>query len=163
MQIAIGADHAGYELKNKLVKFLEQAGHDVYDAGAYGLYPTDDYPDFALKVAERVANGDVDRGILICDSGIGVDIVANKVPGIRSALVNDERLAKLTREHNNSNVLSLGAMLVDEDKAKRIVDEWMRAIFSEADRHKRRLEKISEIERREVLLHEEEMKDDGGE
>jgi len=148
LRIAIGADHAGYELKEKLKEYLREQGHEVIDVGAAHYEPGDDYPKFAERAARLVGRGEADRGILVCDSGIGVDIVANKVPGVRSALVHDEALAKLTREHNDSNVLSLGAMFMDTDKAKRIVGNWLGTEFSRAERHERRIREIAEMERR---------------
>ena len=150
MKIAIGADHAGFELKEMLKEYLEDEDYQVIDAGALSFEPTDDYPEYAAEVGRMVAGGAADRGILVCDSGIGVDIVANKIPGVRSALVFDEELAKITRQHNNSNVLSLGAMFVDEEKAKRIVDNFLKTDFSHAERHERRIHEIEKIERQEA-------------
>lgn len=150
MKVAIGADHAGYELKEKLKDFLKLEGHEVVDVGAREYDPGDDYPHFAIAAAEMVSNGKVDRGVLVCDSGIGVDIVANKLPGVRSALVHDEELAKLTRQHNDSNVLALGAMFLDESKAKRITKNWLDTEFSHADRHERRIREIAELEKTET-------------
>ena len=149
MKIAIAADHAGFALKERLKEYLKRQGHEVIDAGPPTYQPGDDYPDFAAPAAEMVARGEVDRGIVICDSGIGVDIVANKIPGVRSALINDEHLAKLTREHNDTNVLALGAICVDEQKARRIVKVWLETPFSGAERHERRLRQIEELEKRE--------------
>lgn len=149
MKISIAADHAGYDLKEKLKLFLKQEGHRVVDTGAHSFDPTDDYPDYAAPAAEMVARGEVDRAILVCDSGIGVDIVANKVPGVRSALVHDEELARLTRQHNDTNVLSLGAMFLDEPRARRIVKNWLDTPFSQAERHERRIRKIEELEEKE--------------
>lgn len=150
MKIAIGADHAGYRLKEKIKSFLEMEGHEVVDVGAHIYEPTDDYPQFAIPTAEMVANGEVDRGILVCDSGIGVDIAANKFPGVRSALVHDEQLAVQTRLHNDSNILSLGAMFMDENKANRIVKNWLETEFSGVERHQRRIDEIRNLERREM-------------
>mgnify|MGYP000940992495 CR=1 FL=1 len=147
MKIAIGADHAGFELKEKLREFLQDDDYDVIDVGPAAFQPGDDYPIYAAQVARMVSSGEADRGILICDSGIGVDIVANRFAGVRSALVHDEELAKITRQHNDSNVLSLGAMIVDEDKAKRIVTNWLETEFSHAERHQRRIEEIEELDR----------------
>lgn len=150
MKVAIGADHAGFELKEKLKNYLEDEGYEVHDAGALAYEPLDDYPLYAAPVAEMVASGEADRGILVCDSGIGVDIVANKVPGVRSALVHDEQLAVLTRQHNDTNVLSIGAMFVNEEKAKRIAKNWLETEFSGAERHARRINEIEELEEREL-------------
>lgn len=162
MKVAIGADHAGFELKEKIEEFLKQEGHEVVDVGAHEYDRGDDYPRFAAPVAEMVSRGEVDRGVVVCDSGIGVDIVANKVPGVRSALVNDEQLAVQTRLHNDTNVLALGAMLLNEDKAKQITKNWLETEFSHADRHERRIREIEDIERQEIILHEN-MIDDNGE
>lgn len=150
MKIAVASDHAGFELKERLRVYLQHEGYDVADLGPRTYTPGDDYPDFAGPAAEMVSKGEADRAILVCDSGIGVDIVANKLPGVRSALVHDEELARLTREHNDTNVLALGSMFVDEEKAKRIAKNWLETEFSDADRHKRRLAKITELERREL-------------
>ncbi|MBI2844286.1 MAG: ribose-5-phosphate isomerase [Armatimonadetes bacterium] len=150
MKIAIAADHAGYELKERLKSYLTHEGHNVVDLGPESYEPTDDYPDYAIPAAEMVARGEADRGILVCDSGIGVDIAANKIPGVRSALVHDEELAKLTRQHNDTNVLSLGSMFVDETKARKIVKNWLDTPFSRAERHERRIRKIEKLEQREV-------------
>lgn len=147
MKIAIGADHAGFELKEKLREFLQDDDYEVIDAGALAFQPGDDYPIYAAQVGRMVSTGEVDRGILVCDSGIGVDIVANRFPGVRSALVHDEELAKITRQHNDSNVLALGAMIVDEAKAQRIVTNWLETEFSHAERHQRRIEEIEELDR----------------
>jgi len=146
MKIAIGADHAGYELKEKLKDFLIDENHEVTDVGAATYNRDDDYPIFAAEVGRMVSKGEVDRGIVVCDSGIGVDIVANKFPGVRSALVHDEELAKQTREHNDTNVLALGAMFMDDEKAERIAEIWLETDFSGADRHRRRVEEIERME-----------------
>lgn len=155
MRVAIAADHAGYDLKEKLKLYLKQEGYQIMDAGPMSYESTDDYPDYAAQAALMVSNGEVDRGIVICDSGIGVDIVANKFPGVRSALVHDEELAKTTRQHNDTNVLALGAMYMDEAKARRIVKNWLDTPFSGAERHARRIRKIQEIEDIERLGDEE--------
>lgn len=151
MKITIAADHAGFELKEKLKDYLMQEGYEVVDVGAHEFQKSDDYPEYAAPAAIMVGNGEVERGILVCDSGIGVDIVANKVPGVRSALVHDEELARITRQHNDTNVLSLGSMFMDEDKAKRIVKNWLDTEFSHVDRHERRVNEITDLERRETI------------
>ncbi len=163
MKIAIGADHAGYDLKEKLKKHLQEQGYEVVDVGAHSYDKNDDYPDFARGVADLVGEQKVDRGILVCDSGIGVDIVANKTPGVRSALVHSVDLARRTREHNDTNVLSLGSMLVDEDTAVQITRTWLETDFTGEERHARRIAKIEDIERSEISVHAEEAKDDGDE
>lgn len=147
MRIAIGADHAGFQLKEKLREFLQEEDYEVVDVGPSAFDPGDDYPVFAAEVGRMVSGGEAERGVLVCDSGIGVDIVANKFPGVRSALVHDEELARTTRLHNDTNVLSLGAMMVDEDKARRIVTNWLETDFSGEERHQRRVEEIEELER----------------
>lgn len=147
MKIAIGADHAGFELKEKLREFLQDEDYEIIDVGPLAFEPGDDYPIYAAQVGRMVSVGDADRGILVCDSGIGVDIVANRFPGVRSALVHDEELAKITRQHNDSNVLCLGAMFLDDTKAERIVTNWLETEFSHAERHERRIEEIEELDR----------------
>lgn len=146
MKIAIGADHAGFHMKENLKEYLKQEGHDVVDVGALEYKPGDDYPAYAATAAEMVANGDADRGIVVCDTGIGVDIVANKIPGVRSALVHNTELATRTREHNDTNVLSLGAVTLDYDTARQISKIWLETPFSDAERHKRRIQEIEELE-----------------
>ena len=162
MKVALGADHAGFELKEKIKQFLVEQGHEPADAGAMSFDPGDDYPFFAEKAAEMVADGKADRGIVVCNTGIGVDIVANKVPGVRSALVHNEELAKRTRQHNDTNVLALGAMFLDEDQARGIVQNWLDTDFSGADRHSRRIREIADIERHEIIAHLDEAMDDDG-
>jgi ribose 5-phosphate isomerase B len=146
MKIAIGSDHAGFELKESIREMLEDEDYEVIDAGPFELNEHDDYPIYAAGVARLVSEGKADRGILVCDSGIGVDIVANKFRGIRSALVHDMELAKLTRQHNDSNVLCLGALFVDGIQAERVVRNWLDEPFSGAERHVRRLSEIADLE-----------------
>lgn len=142
MKIAIGADHGGLEHKNRIKEFLEGKGIVVKDFGTYSEDSTD-YNEFALKVAESVRDKEYDRGILVCGTGIGMSIMANKVHGIRAALVHDLFTAKATREHNNSNVLAMGGRIISIEKALEIVDVWVSTEFSDEDRHIRRVEKIS--------------------
>lgn len=144
MRIALGADHAGYELKNKIREYLQQQGIDVQDEGT-NSGDSVDYPDFALKVGTDVASHAADRGILVCGTGIGMAISANKVHGIRAANVNTEYEAQISREHNDLNVLTLGARILDEQKALKIVDLWLKTPFS-GDRHQRRVSKMMAIE-----------------
>lgn len=146
MKISIGSDHAGFELKEKMKKFIEELGHEYVDFGTNSNESVD-YPDFALKVAESVASKESDRGILICGAGIGMSMAANKVPGIRAALCTDPEMARLSREHNNANILTFGARLMDEDTVKEIVRVFLTTDFAE-DRHLRRIDKIKEIERK---------------
>ncbi|WP_159885329.1 ribose 5-phosphate isomerase B [Paenibacillus puerhi] len=145
MKIAMGADHAGYRLKDELKPFIESLGHEVVD---YGCSCTDsvDYPDYALKVCEEVVSGGADKGILICGTGIGMTIAANKVPGIRCALVHDLFSAKATREHNDSNVLSLGERVVGPGVAQEIVKIWLETEFSNGERHLNRVGKVKALE-----------------
>ena len=145
MKIAIGGDHASPALKAKVVAHLKASGHDVCD---YGTYTPDavDYPDFALKVAEAVAGKNADLGILICGTGIGISIAANKVKGIRCALCSDTFSAHATREHNDANVLAFGERVVGEGLALDIVDTFISTEFSGAQRHADRIAKITAIE-----------------
>ncbi len=148
MKIVLGADHAGYELKDKIKQHLQQQGVDVRDEGTSSPDSVD-YPDYARLVAHDVAEQRADLGILVCGSGIGMAIAANKVDGIRAANVSTEYEAQMSREHNNANVLALGARIVGADEAFRIVDKWLSAQFA-GGRHERRVEKIMAIEKEEV-------------
>jgi ribose 5-phosphate isomerase B len=146
MRVAIGADHAGYALKERLKQELESLGHQVVDIGTYSGAPPVDYPDFCFPVGELVARGEVERGIVLGGSGIGESIAANKVPGVRAALVHSDETARLTREHNDSNVLALGGRTTrDYDDAARWLRIWLDTPF-EAGRHLRRIHKIHEYE-----------------
>ena len=147
MKIALGADHAGFDLKQKVKQHLEQKGFQVDDRGTTSSDSVD-YPDFARKVAEEVAGKQADLGILVCGSGIGMAITANKVDGIRAANVSTEYEAQMSREHNNANVLTLGARIINADEAFRIVDKWLGTQFA-GGRHERRVEKIMAIEKEE--------------
>jgi ribose 5-phosphate isomerase B len=146
MKIAIGSDHAGFELKEKIKKYLKELDHDYKDLGIDSNESVD-YPDYGLKVAEAVAKKEFDRGILICGSGIGMCMVANKVPGIRAALCHNVETAKLSREHNDANVLTFGARMIGEDAAKDIVKVWLKTEFL-GGRHLRRVNKIKDIEKK---------------
>jgi ribose 5-phosphate isomerase B len=148
MRVAIASDHAGFELKEKIKKFLKELNHEYEDFGTHSNESVD-YPDYALKVAESVAKKEFERGILICGSGIGMSIAANKIPGIRAALCHSVEMAKLSREHNDANVLTLGARIIDEATAKEIVKVWLSTEFL-GNRHLRRINKIKEIERKYV-------------
>ena len=139
--IAIGSDHGGFELKQKLIAHLEQGGMEVKDMGCYGKESCD-YPVFGQAVAKAVAAGECEKGIVICTTGIGMSMVANKVEGVRCALCGDAYSAKMTRLHNNANVLSLGAGIVGENLAKEIVDVFLNTPFSEEERHQRRVNMI---------------------
>jgi ribose 5-phosphate isomerase B len=144
MKIALGADHRGFELKEKIKKYLTDLGHQVTDFGTHSNQSVD-YPDFGFKVAESVAKGKSDFGITFCWTGNGMNMVANKVKGIRSALCINEEMARLTRAHNNANVLALASKFVSEDQAKKIVDVWLSTEF-EGGRHKPRIDKIIAFE-----------------
>jgi ribose 5-phosphate isomerase B len=145
MKIALGADHAGFELKEKIKQKLAAQGIVVDDRGTNSTASCD-YPDFARAVAEEVAAHGADLGILVCSTGIGMSIAANKVPGIRAAKVDTEFEAERSREHNDANVLTLGASVISEDVASNIVDKWLATPFA-GGRHERRVEKITAIER----------------
>jgi ribose 5-phosphate isomerase B len=147
MKIALGADHAGFELKEKVRGYLQKNGYEVQDEGTVSNESVD-YPDFAKKVAEDVVEKRAELGILVCGSGIGMSIAANKVPGIRAANVASEYDAQYSREHNDANVLALGARTLDEPKAITIIDKWLKTPFA-GGRHQRRVDKIAAIEREE--------------
>jgi ribose 5-phosphate isomerase B len=146
VRIAIGSDHAGFALKEDLGSFLRDEGHEVLDVGTHSAEPVD-YPSFCAKVARAVANGSVQRGIVLGGSGQGEQITANKVPGVRAALCNDLYAARLSREHNDANVLGIGAWIVAPTLAKEIIRTWL-ATFA-GGRHERRVRQISEIEQGE--------------
>lgn len=145
--IAIGCDHGGYELKLEVIKHLEEKGFEVKDFGCDSTNSVD-YPDYAYPVAKAVANGECEKGILICGTGIGMSIAANKVKGIRCALCGDTFSAHATREHNDSNVLAMGARVTGLNLALDIVDAWLGAEFM-GQRHLQRIEKITKIENSE--------------
>ncbi len=145
--IYIGADHRGYKLKEALKIYLQELNYVCEDLGAKELIPDDDYPDYAILVAEKVAEDpENNRGILICGSGVGVDIVANKIRNIRSALCFDVKQARMSRNDDNANILSLSADFISEDLAKEIVKTWLETPFSGLEHHVRRIEKIRKIE-----------------
>src|SRR5579862_4283305 len=145
MKVALGADHGGFELKEKIRQHLVDRGVSVEDIGTHSAAPVD-YPDYARAVGEKVVAQRADRGILVCGAGIGMSIAANKIPGIRAANVHTEVEAQLSREHNNANVLTLGGRLIDDASALKIVDRWLNTEFSKDSRHVQRLEKITELE-----------------
>lgn len=141
--IPIAADHAGYEMKQKLVAELAAAGYHPEDLGAHTDEPQDDYPDYAHPLAEEVSSGKARRGILLCGSGVGMDIVANRYRGVRAALAWEPLIAELSRKHNNSNVLVLPARFITDEQAVDIMKRWLTTDF-EGGRHERRIEKIEE-------------------
>jgi len=140
MQISIGCDHAALDAKNEVVSFLESLGHDILDAGTHTTESCD-YPDFAAEVSKKVQSGEVNRGILICGTGLGMSIAANRFQGVRAALCYTEELAELSRLHNDANVLCLGARTQSVDSMKSIISLWLTTDW-EGERHGRRLEKI---------------------
>lgn len=146
MKIYTASDHGGYQYKEKLKKYLNEQGYEVEDIGAHGLNPDDDYPDFVFPLAERVSKDPGSLGIALGRSGNGEAIAANKIKGIRAALCVNGEMAQKAREHNNANILSLGADYVSLKDAKKVVETFLKTPFSNADRHKRRLEKITRYE-----------------
>jgi len=146
MRIAVGADHAGYDLKGELVRRLEEAGHDVVDVGTDSAESTD-YPLFAEPAARMVAGGDAERGVLVCGSGVGVSIVANKVDGVRAVNAHDVGEASMARRHNDVNVLTLSGKRLSPEEADAIVGTFLDTAF-EGGRHERRVALIGEVERR---------------
>ena len=145
MKIAVGCDHGALALKNKLVSHLEAKGYEVKDFGTYTL-DSCDYPEFAGAAAKAVASGECEKGIVLCTTGIGVSIAANKVKGIRCALLSDLMTAKLPREHNDTNMMALGAGVVGEMLALQIADMWLGTEFSGDARHQRRINKLMALE-----------------
>ena len=144
MKVAIASDHRGYHLKEKVIALLKSRGHEVIDDGPASDTSVD-YPDFAALVAKKVSSGEVERGILICGTGIGMAISANKFPGVRAAACTDEVTAELSRRHNDLNVLCLSGDLLSSRSIERLVDIWMKTDF-EGGRHQRRVEKIRDLE-----------------
>ena len=147
MKVAIGADHAGFDLKTVLVEHLISRGIEVDDFGAFELVPTDDFVEYAHAVAKTVASGAHDRGILICSSGIGMSVAANKVRGIRAALCTTEHMAHLARSDNDANVLALGGGEIGPNLARSIVDTWLDTEFADKPRYVRRIGKLELPER----------------
>ena len=145
MKIAIGCDHGALALKEAAIAHLEKKGYEVKDFGTYSL-DSCDYPDFAAPAAQAVASGECDKGIVLCTTGIGVSITANKVKGIRCALLSDVMSARLTREHNDTNMMAIGAGVVGQMLALQIVDTWVGTEFSGEPRHQRRIDKLMAVE-----------------
>lgn len=146
MRISIGADHAGFDLKELLRKELESEGHQVIDVGAYEYQAGDDYPDFAAAVGRAIAAGDVERGILICGSGVGACIAANKINGVRACLCHDIYSASQGVEHDDMNVLCLGSLIIGRALASKLVEGFLSASFLGYERYKRRRDKVSALE-----------------
>lgn len=147
MKIAIGSDHAGFSYKRVLAEELAATGHDIEDVGTFGPESVD-YPDYALAVAEKVAAGTVERGILICGSAVGVCVVANKVPSVRAGICHDTYSARQCVEHDDVNVLCLGERVIGIELARAVVDAFLAARFTGEPRHQRRLDKVNGVERR---------------
>lgn len=143
--ITIGSDHGGFELKEAIKSLLVDRAVIVQDLGTDNGNSVD-YPDFAEKVARKVSSGEADKGILVCGTGIGMSIVANKFPGVRAALATDTYMAKMAKQHNNANILVLGGRVIDKNEAREMVEIWMDTEF-EGGRHQVRLEKIKELEK----------------
>lgn len=146
--VAVGADHGGFPLKKELTPWLESQGYRVLDLGADSLEPADDYPDFAEAAGMAIASGQAERGIIICGSGVGATVAANKIPGIRACLCHDVYSARQGVEHDELNVLCLGARIISIELAKELVTAFLNAAFTGEDRHRRRLAKVAAIEQR---------------
>ena len=146
MKISIACDHGAVNMKNMLVSYLESKGHEVTDFGTHTTASCD-YPEFAAAAANAVASGECERGIVLCTTGIGMSIAANKVKGIRCALLSDPVSARLTREHNDTNMMALGAGVVGQIMAQQIVEIWLGTEFSGGERHQRRIDKMMALEK----------------
>ena len=147
MRVAIGADHAGFELKGLIIDHLAQAGHEIFDVGTHSEEPVD-YPDYARAVAEAILSGNADRGVLVCGSGVGACVAANKLAGIRAGLCHDTYSAHQGVEHDDMNVLCLGARVIGPELALELVSAFLAARFSGEERHRRRVAKIEALERK---------------
>ena len=145
--IAVGSDHGGYELKEQIIKYLKDRHLEVKDFGTCDCTTSVDYPDYGLAVAEAVKNGECEKGIIVCGTGVGISIAANKVAGIRAALCTDCYTAKMSREHNNANILALGGRVVGLGLALEILEIWLNTEFAEG-RHATRVNKICDIEKK---------------
>src|SRR4051812_29934076 len=146
MRVGIATDHGGFSLKEKMVAQLRAAGHEVLDSGAHSPCPDDDYPDVVIPLARAVAEGKVDRGVAICGSGVGASVCANKVPGVRAALIHDHFSARQGVEDDHMNILCMGGRTVGPAVALDLVQTFLAAEFSEAPRHLRRLSKVASLE-----------------
>lgn len=144
MKVAVGCDHGGFVLKDAVISTLEELGAQVVDMGTYSTESVD-YPVYGKKVADAVANGECDLGVVMCGTGIGISIAANKVKGIRAAVVTDEFMAEMTKRHNNANIIALGGRVITPEKAKSLVKAWYTAEF-EGGRHQKRIDMITQIE-----------------
>lgn len=146
MKIAIASDHGGFNLKSLLISLVNEIGHEALDLGAHHLEPKDDYPDFARYIGQAIQHHQADRGILLCGSGVGASIAANKLTGVRAAICHDSYSARQGVEHDDMNVLCLGARIVGDELAKELVRAFLSAKFTNEDRHRRRLEKVLALE-----------------
>lgn len=146
MKIAVAADHNGYDLKNLIYSLMSDAGHEVTDVGPHEVDPLDDYPDYAKPLAEGVSTGKYDRGIMICGSGVGASVAANKVKGVRAAVCHDIYSAHQGVEHDDMNILCLGSRIVGLEVAKELVKAFLTAEYTHEERHQRRLEKVISME-----------------
>ncbi|MDP6153668.1 MAG: ribose 5-phosphate isomerase B [Phycisphaeraceae bacterium] len=146
MIIAVACDHGGYPLKAELVQLLESLGHEVRNLGAHELDPADDYPDYARYVGQAIQHGHADRGVIICGSGVGACVAANKMKGVRAGLCHDTYSARQCVEHDDVNVLCLGARIVGVELARELIRAFISTVFSGEERHTRRLEKVNAIE-----------------
>jgi RpiB/LacA/LacB family sugar-phosphate isomerase len=151
MRIVLGADHAGFEMKQNLLTYIRGVGHEVLDVGAYGGNDPDDYPDFAEAVGMAVRNQQADRGVLVCGSGVGAAVAANKIPGIRAGLCHDTYSAHQGVEHDDMNVLVLGSRVIGIELARELVKSFLGAVFSGEERHVRRLDKVQKLERKVLV------------
>ena len=147
MKIAIGCDHGALALKEAMIAHLEKQGHEIKDFGTYSL-DSCDYPDFAAPAAKAVASGECEKGIVMCTTGIGVSITCNKVKGIRCALLSDVMSARMTREHNDTNMMAIGAAVTGQLLALEIADTWLGTEFSQGERHQRRIDKMMALEQK---------------
>jgi ribose 5-phosphate isomerase B len=150
MKVVIGADHAGYEMKKQLTGLIQKLGHTVHDVGTFEPGKPDDYPDFAILVSQEILSGNAERGILVCGSGVGVSVAANKFRGIRAGLCHDHYSAHQGVEHDDMNVLVLGARIIGPMMAEDVAEAFLQAKFSGEERHVRRLEKVKGIEQNEL-------------
>jgi len=147
MKVAIGSDHAGFELKENVKKLLQEKGYEYEDLGPEKMDPQDDFNEYGEKVAKGVASKKYDRGILVCGTGMGMTILANKIPGIRAAACYDTNMARMSRLHNNANVLTLGGRITGKEQADDIITVWLETPFSDEERHNRRLKKLEKMEK----------------
>ncbi|MDD4495620.1 MAG: ribose 5-phosphate isomerase B [Eubacteriales bacterium] len=152
MTIALGSDHGGYQLKLQILKFLKDSGYKFHDFGVYSDEKRVDYAEYALVVAEAVKSGEYERGIVLCGTGIGISIAANKIPGIRAAVCTDTFMARMSREHNDANVLALGGRVIGAGLALDIVKIWLETEFSGDERHVNRINKLKNIEGKYMIV-----------